>query len=464
MLEEEMKAGEQEREELRIETQRLRDELSDLKVEAEIMQDKLRHAESVNERHHIRKVTPPNLVRPQSQSSEHSPSTSVSSPTNATPPTKSASSTISDTHTPPSPPTSDTSLNHSIISTPLHKSRLSISDSNTTPRPTQFSTRKPRQSRISSINSVNGQATPSIPRRTTLGRQEAGHLGQQPQGIPNSTSLHQIRGLIGKMQKLEQRVHSARSKLPAPISTPPRASPRSGSALGQSYIPATVTVRSHKKRAGGSNASGASSSIEIGEEPSNLVPLSTRHTSRLSVGRVPPTTSRESMSANGTMGISRPSSRTSFSSRSSTSHAGPSSNMSASRPASRQSISGARTPLGHYSSSTVSESRARPRSSLAGSYASSHGHSHSSSMNRLSSFNLEESANGEDALTPTPSRRTTLGKEGSGIPTPAGLKKRQSATALNLSRRASSRLSMGEMGPPERKATGKKLSGVGETY
>ncbi|KAA6412671.1 MAG: hypothetical protein FRX48_03663 [Lasallia pustulata] len=40
-LEEEIKLGEQEREALRIETQRLRDELSDLKVEAEIMHDKL---------------------------------------------------------------------------------------------------------------------------------------------------------------------------------------------------------------------------------------------------------------------------------------------------------------------------------------------------------------------------------------------------------------------------------------
>lgn len=40
-MEEEIKVGEQERENLRIETQRLRDELGDLRVEAEIMQDKL---------------------------------------------------------------------------------------------------------------------------------------------------------------------------------------------------------------------------------------------------------------------------------------------------------------------------------------------------------------------------------------------------------------------------------------
>src|SRR5947199_10156857 len=49
MMEEEIKIGEQEREALRIETQRLRDELSDLKIEAEITQDKLRHAEQAAE-------------------------------------------------------------------------------------------------------------------------------------------------------------------------------------------------------------------------------------------------------------------------------------------------------------------------------------------------------------------------------------------------------------------------------
>jgi hypothetical protein len=45
LLEEEMREGEQERESLRIQNQRLRDELTDLKVEAEIVQEKLRNAE-----------------------------------------------------------------------------------------------------------------------------------------------------------------------------------------------------------------------------------------------------------------------------------------------------------------------------------------------------------------------------------------------------------------------------------
>ena len=40
MLDEEMKVGEQERESLRIEAQRMKDELSDLKIETDIVKDK----------------------------------------------------------------------------------------------------------------------------------------------------------------------------------------------------------------------------------------------------------------------------------------------------------------------------------------------------------------------------------------------------------------------------------------
>jgi chromosome segregation ATPase len=46
LLEEEIKIGEQERENLRIEAQRLKEELSDLKIEAELLQDKVRKQES----------------------------------------------------------------------------------------------------------------------------------------------------------------------------------------------------------------------------------------------------------------------------------------------------------------------------------------------------------------------------------------------------------------------------------
>ncbi|KAL8905131.1 MAG: hypothetical protein Q9207_002832 [Kuettlingeria erythrocarpa] len=56
MFEEEIKVGENEREALRIETQRLRDELGELRVEADVRQDKLRRAEAATEQHHRKKL------------------------------------------------------------------------------------------------------------------------------------------------------------------------------------------------------------------------------------------------------------------------------------------------------------------------------------------------------------------------------------------------------------------------
>lgn len=451
MAEEEIRAGEQEREALRIETQRLRDELNDLRVEAEIRQDKLRHAEAVVQRQNTRK--PPDLdsdiTRPQSAMSGHSPTTSTSSPTVATPPTKSTSSTVSETPTPPSPPNSDRS-DIPAMSTPANKppkTRLSTGDSNTTPRPLPYSNHTIRHSRGNSILAHNGRPTPSVPRRTTISRPN--HLNQD-HNLPSSGSLHQIRGLIGKMQKLEQRVNSARSKLPAPTSTPPRASPRSNSALGQSYIPATVTMRSSKRRTGGSNASVSLQSPSI--EPN-------RPSSRLSFGFSQPTGSPTREAA---QNPSRPSSRASIFSRTSLAHL-PTVTPS-SRPSSRQSVSGARTPLGHYATSSHSESR-RPRSSIGGSYAATHGYTHSASVSRLSYHSnnpprqFQDGATEDEAadvLTPTPSRRTTFGKDtGSAIPTPG-----KKISGVGPGRRISS--GPGNMGPPEKRA-GMKLSGVGET-
>ena len=46
MMEEEIKIVEQEREQLRIESQRLREEFGDLKIEAELLQDKIKKQES----------------------------------------------------------------------------------------------------------------------------------------------------------------------------------------------------------------------------------------------------------------------------------------------------------------------------------------------------------------------------------------------------------------------------------
>ena len=477
MAEEEIKAGEQEREALRIETQRLRDELSDLRIEAEIRQDKLRRAEEATERERHRKPPPlmPDLVRPQSALSQHSPTTSNSSPTIATPPTKSASSEVSEALTPPSPPTSEKSIPGATASTalPIPKSRLSISDSNRTPRPAYQanSSRPPRNTRGPSLGMANG-GTPSIPRRSTLSRPE--QLQQGP-GLPHSGSLHQIRGLRTKMTNLEQRLKSARSKLPAPTSTPPNGSPRGSTALGQSFIPATVTMRSNKKRTGGSNVS--SIQTPTMERPSSrlsstFTPSHDRPSSRLS-GIPQHSPSREAQNTRPPSRDphnSRPSSRASLSSRQSISHLPGATSSSTSRPASRQSISGSRTPLGHYANSTTQSESRRPRSSIGGSYATIHGHGHSSSVSRLSNYGIQPQSQEEDpseVLTPTPSRRTTFENNdgGSSIPgiAPSGAKKK--ATGLGSGRRISSGPGTrdGEMGPPTVRGA-RKLSGVGETY
>jgi hypothetical protein len=457
ILEGEMKAGDQEREDLRIEVQRLRDELSDLKVEAEIRQDKLRHAEAATK---LQKPTPISTTnpRPQSSLSEHSPTASASpSPSITTPPTKSVSSATSDAPTPPSPQTSDKSA-PAQLTTPaqIPKSRLSITNS-ATPRPSHYSARPPRHSRGPSLGPSTTLKTPAN-RRTTLNRGEVSAL-------PSSTSLTQIRGLIGKMQKLESRVHAARSKLPAPTSTPPRGSPRPGSSLSNAYVPSNITVRSSRKRTSTNLTSDPSlqdpaTSIES-TEPARPASRTGRPGSRLSFG-IPPPTPTQDLGLN--TGVSRPSSRASLSSRQSISHLPRGQHgdtMTSSRPSSRQSMTGSRTPLGHYP--TQAERIARPRSSMGG-FNTSQGHS--GSVSRLSNYEMDESPE-IDAVTPTPSRRTTFGKDsGTAIPVPGG--RRTSGVGMTSKHIPSSgrRISAGqtgEMGPPERKER-KKLSGVGETY
>ena len=292
-------------------------------------------------------------------------------------------------------------------------------------------------------------------------------IGPEQAPLPRSGSLYQIRGLIGKMQKLEERVHTVRSKLPAPTSTPPRGSPR-GTALGHnpSAIPATVTVRSNRKRI--SNSTQGSST----DASYNTAPIS-----RLSFGPSAPRPDRPPSA------LSRPSSRASVAS------AGGNNNNSSSnggggggsgafsypmRPASRSSMSGARTPQ-----------LARPRSSISGSYAdpsrcttpgprlphNTHVHAHSGAGQD------HEPEGGFPTPTPAPSaaaapssaRRSTLDKSFSAIPMPSGIPRRQSGQGVvGMGRRQSSGGS-GEMLPPaSSSARGKreerKLSEVGETY
>ncbi|KAI7208622.1 hypothetical protein KC333_g9074 [Hortaea werneckii] len=282
MLEEEVKVGEKEREELRIEAQRLRDELGELKVENEITQEKLRKADRTIEKLRQRKPSPPLAVkelrpsqqRPRSPTASEASGVTPASPTASTPPPKSDSMT--EASTPPSPPLSDAPAHANGVKsegkpTLLHKLRGSAQtpDLSATPKPyfpsssaasrhapspavrkptrhsrapssvtisstgTQSATSDPYRSstsmrpppssstrtRLTSTRPSTGSTTSSTPtaaggaESTTSSTTGGGGSGN---ALPRSDSLHQIKALRGRMQKIEERVHSARSKLPAP--------------------------------------------------------------------------------------------------------------------------------------------------------------------------------------------------------------------------------------------------------
>lgn len=457
MMEEEIKIGEQERENLRVETQRLREELSDLKIEAEILQDKIKKQES----RHLSAIST-DLSILESPTFDNSPNSTASSPMVTTPPdTKSIATaeTVSELQDPPSPPMSDASaplakaVPFKTPSTLQRKPRIPAPDS-VTPKPKQFgaSLSRPPGSRVATTG--NALRTPA-PAKTSVARAPRATSHK----LPPSNSLTHIRTLTAQMQRLEARVQSARSKLPAPVNTPPKSSPRTSVA-----VPSTVTIRSRKRNIG-STASSVASSV-VGDEATptqshnfrssitgankHVSRLSTSGVSRLSFGPLPnryPTNTESDMS--------RPSSRASISSYArpasrTDSHSGASSIMPPPRPMSRTSLSGARTPLG------------RPRSSLGGSM---HGHSQSVSYStsEVDELGLDGSS--------TPSRRGTYSRlelEGmtgipappSAIPMPSSVR-RQSGSGSASGRRTSSGAgaSLANMGLPQR-----KLEDVGETY
>jgi hypothetical protein len=475
MLEEEVKIGEQERESLRIETQRLRDELSDLKVEAEITQEKLQNAQATIERYHTRKprALATDTLRAPSPASEASTSaTTLSSPTVSTPPhTKSETSSTAQ-NTPPSPPLSDGSAKTAArarrnLVTPARQRTL---ETGTTPRTAHSTIRAPpRHSRGPSLPapSLPPRTTPATTRRTTM-RQSSrpSILNEQPHS--RAGSLHQVSGLIGKAQKLEQKLYAMRSKLPAPTTTPPRASPR-GSTLGATTpIPSSITLRSGRKRT-------SHSTTGSDQQPISRLNFSQSTTTR------PEGSSISTMDGVG-LG-SRPSSRASMTGQ-------PANPGMLPRPQSRTSMSGSRTPSFY--------SERRPRSSMSGSFAASTstasrgevpsrsatpgprlGHGHSQSVS-----NIARSEDGDLGSLYTPfNRRTTLEK-GSAIPMPSGIPRRQSGgtnVLLGSGRRASnvglgdsvgpgamrpSSRAGGDMAPPPsiQPQRNRKLSEVGETY
>ncbi|KAK1833573.1 nuclear distribution protein nude [Podospora conica] len=459
MMEEEIKIGEKERENLRVETQRLREELSDLKIEAEILQDKIRKQES----RHLSAIST-DLSILESPTFDNSPNSTASSPMITTPPDSKSiatADTVSELQDPPSPPMSDASAplaKTAPFKTPSslqRKPRIPAPDS-VTPKPKQFgaSLSRPPGSRVATTG--NALRTPA-PGKTSVTRP----VRATSHKLPPSNSLTHIRTLTAQMQRLEARVQSARSKLPAPVNTPPKPSPRASAA-----VPSTVTIRSRKRNVGSTASSVASSSV-MGDEPTptqshsfrssisgankHVSRLSTSGVSRLSFGPLP-----NRHPANTESDMSRPSSRASISSYArpasrADSHSGASSIMPPPRPMSRASLTGTRTPLG------------RPRSSLSGSM---HGHSQSVSY---STSEVDEL--GLDGEMKTPSRRGTYSRmelEGmSGIPAPPSAIpmpstiRRQSGGSSASGRRTSSGAgaSLGNIGLPQR-----KLEDVGETY
>lgn len=464
MLEEEMRAGDQEREALRIETQRLRDELSDLRVEAEITTEKLRSAEATIERLHIRKpmYLTSDTVLPRSPTSEIS-RTDTSSPTMSTPPPiKSDTSHGSGVPTPPSPPLSDAAAHPNPVKTPIPFRRRSlVPDLVTTPRVGPTGATKPFHSRAPSLavsttpagsNKMGPPLRPNIP-------QEA---------LPRSSSLYQIKGLIGRMQKIEERVHSVRSKLPPPTNATPRASPRPparssprGSRVG-SAMPASVTLRSSARKR---PSNGATLSAKL-EESISAGRSSTSGVTRLSFGMPPPPPQQLDPTV-------RPSSRASNISH----HSINNNNDIYARPPSRSAnsvvsaTSGRASALGFHSTTSQPFAPARPRSSLGGSYGvssqqQSRGHRPSMSASSARSSNEDASA-----ATPSAKKRTTLDR--SAIPAP-GTVKRQSGMfggSVVHGRRPSSvaghHYDYEGMPPPPPtgvETTARKLSDVGETY
>lgn len=458
LLEEEIKNGDQEREQLRIENQRLRDELSDLKIETEIVQEKLRNAEMTTGRR-IRRPTP--LYRSPSTPQtpeifDRSPGTSIiSSPLfNSVNTTPTKLTMASATATPPSPPISESSSSmrksiNGIPNFPRLKASAGEPLTSRTLHASRSSQRLAHARATSAFTNGNRSSTLSASSRTSVPRPNhsfhnstSSLNGSTTNGtgrtLAKSGSLCQIRGLIGKMQKLEERVQSAKSKLPPPSESPSRASSRAGSAMGSamgdSPVASTITVRrdSRNRRSGSS----FSSSVRDGDSvPSYL------------------TQSRPSFSTR-TPGDSRPSSRTSFSSRSSVSHGThPSVTLSSTRPESRQSRT--KTPLGHYSTNPMTEGR-RPRSSLSNHTAQS------SIVSGMSNIDEDEGLAKDFAM-----RATISECRGTRLPSVTAMNgtwKKRSTSGIPAPRSLKTSIGVEEgtrMSPPERKPA---LADLGETF
>lgn len=395
----------------------------------------------------------------------------TASPTASTPPPKSSDG-MSEAATPPSPPLSDAPAHTHVNGigkvdprTPVPpgtRRSLLPSDAAATLRPSLYGPRAaPKHSRGPSMASSNGTSTSDAramkpPARRPAKRPSTG----LSDGLPRSDSLYQIKALRGRMQKIEERVHSARSKLPAPGTRTPTGSPRTaaGSTLspGDKHIPSSVTMRRSIKRPSGVSTASSLANEAItasgdGSQDANGTGRRESHIKRLSYGIPRPASQAASERPPSSMGIERtpsaagrPSSRASLASASAArpgsrggvggERPGSRAGMASERPGSRAGVgterpssrAGARTPLSSFTAAaaarptangtpahgrtSIGTAPARPRSSIGGHYATVHGtprsHRPSASVSEL----RRKAAESEDSvLTSSPqARRGTI--------------------------------------------------------
>jgi hypothetical protein len=235
LLEDEIKQGEQERELLRIETQRLKDELSDSRVENEIVIGKLRAADSMKERRAgiLPQEDEDKLKRPSSTYTDRS-VTTVSTATTRSHHISRSEVSASEPQTPPSPQYTDRTGQSRTKKPQSTPSKLDVSNHHDdTPRPEHVMQKKLR----ARPSYGTRRARPSVLPADALVKLDASHNPD----LPESKSLYQIRGLRDKMQKLEERLHTVKSRLPNP---PPSPCP----AEEDGVMPASITMRSPTKR------------------------------------------------------------------------------------------------------------------------------------------------------------------------------------------------------------------------
>ena len=495
LMEEELKNGEVERESLRIESQRLREELGDLKVESDITLEKLRLAQVDIERLRTRKPSPLAVesLRNRSPGSEVSRVT-PESPTASTPPPKSDSA--SEMATPPSPPLSDAPVattSKADPKTPMPKRRSLIPDAGATPRPRTIPPRHSRGPSVASSSAASDahkamRPPPRVTRPSAV-REDV---------LPRSESLYQMKNLRSRMQKIEERVHSARSKLPATAgrkSATPKNSPLARPQLGAEdlAVPSSITMRRSIRRTG-SHLGSQTSQLDLAQReasqvasddnsPSKAVPdpsMLKRRESRLSYGIPRPSSSLSSHNERPSSSHERPGSAAASrpGSRASLAYDRPSSRASLAydRPSSR--TSGIGIPNSNASEPGVPS---RSGSALGGTgYATVHGtprsrmHRTSASVSELrrKANESDDASAGLNGMFAPPARRTTMDRsKAGGIPAaPVGGANKRMSGGLPQPKRVSGNLfgkdesekerDRGMMPPPSRR----KMSDVGETY